>query len=101
MGQPVVAALGRASLVRHAQHGGAHRQWGDGPLSPAADWDAGGGHSWLPFWMARLDEHAHSIAAALPPLQHKPSDYVLSGRYFQSIEIPRGPTSPRPSSTSW
>jgi hypothetical protein len=23
------------------------------------------GHSWLPFWMARLDEHAHSIAAAL------------------------------------
>jgi predicted TIM-barrel fold metal-dependent hydrolase len=48
------------------------------------------GHSWLPFWMARLDEHAHSIAAALPPLQHKPSDYVLSGRYFQSIEIPEG-----------
>ena len=28
------------------------------------------GHSWLPFWMARLDEHAHSIAAALPPLKH-------------------------------
>jgi predicted TIM-barrel fold metal-dependent hydrolase len=48
------------------------------------------GHSWLPFWMARLDEHAHSIAAALPPLQHKPSDYVVSGRYFQSIEIPEG-----------
>jgi predicted TIM-barrel fold metal-dependent hydrolase len=41
--------------------------------------------------MARLDEHAHSIAAALPPLQHKPSDYVVSGRYFQSIEIPEGP----------
>jgi uncharacterized protein len=49
------------------------------------------GHSWLPFWMARLDEHAHSIAAALPPLQHTPSDYVVSGRYFQSIEIPEGP----------
>jgi uncharacterized protein len=49
------------------------------------------GHSWLPFWMARLDEHAHSIAAALPPLQHTPSDYVRSGRYFQSIEIPEGP----------
>ncbi len=49
------------------------------------------GHSWLPFWMARLDEHAHSIAAALPPLQHTPSEYVRSGRYFQSIEIPEGP----------
>jgi predicted TIM-barrel fold metal-dependent hydrolase len=49
------------------------------------------GHGWLPFWMARLDEHAQSIQAALPPLQHKPSDYVLSGRYFQSIEIPEGP----------
>lgn len=48
------------------------------------------GHSWLPFWMARLDEHAGSIAAALPPLQRRPSDYVLSGRYFQSIEIPEG-----------
>ena len=32
-----------------------------------------------------------SIASALPPLAHKPSDYVLSGRYFQSIEIPEGP----------
>ena len=48
------------------------------------------GHSWLPFWMARLDEHTHSIASALPPLQHTPSEYVLSGRYFQSIEIPEG-----------
>jgi uncharacterized protein len=48
------------------------------------------GHGWLPFWMARLDEHAHSIAAALPPLKQTPSEYVLSGRYFQSIEIPEG-----------
>ena len=24
-------------------------------------------HGWLPFWIKRLDEHAHSIAAALPP----------------------------------
>src|SRR5262249_34009567 len=38
----------------------------------------------------RLDAHAQSIAAALPPLQHTPSDYVVSGRYFQSIEIPEG-----------
>ncbi|MEQ8195784.1 MAG: amidohydrolase family protein, partial [Rhodospirillales bacterium] len=49
------------------------------------------GHSWLPFWMARTDEHYRTIRAALPEsLKHKPSDYVLSGRYFQSIEIPEG-----------
>jgi len=48
------------------------------------------GHSWLPFWMARIDEHAETIKAALPTLRQKPSEYVLSGRYFQSIEIPEG-----------
>ncbi|PKB83431.1 MAG: hypothetical protein BZY88_01950 [SAR202 cluster bacterium Io17-Chloro-G9] len=48
------------------------------------------GHGWLPFWIKRLDEHAHSIAAALPPLQQKPSEYVTSGRYFQSIEMSEG-----------
>jgi len=48
------------------------------------------GHGWLPFWMARINEHAETVKAALPKLQHKPSDYVLGGRYFQSIEIPEG-----------
>ena len=48
------------------------------------------GHGWLPFWMARIDEHAETIAAALPKLERKPSEYVMSGRYFQSIEIPEG-----------
>jgi predicted TIM-barrel fold metal-dependent hydrolase len=48
------------------------------------------GHGWLPFWMARIDEHAETVKAALPELAHKPSEYVLSGRYFQSIEIPEG-----------
>ena len=48
------------------------------------------GHGWLPFWMARIDEHAHTVKAALPELAHKPSEYVLGGRYFQSIEIPEG-----------
>ena len=48
------------------------------------------GHGWLPFWMTRIDEHAETIAAALPPLKAKPSGYVKSGRYFQSIEIPEG-----------
>jgi hypothetical protein len=48
------------------------------------------GHGWLPFWMARLDEHAETIKAALPELTQRPSDYVTGGRYFQSIEIPEG-----------
>jgi len=49
------------------------------------------GHGWLPFWIKRLDEHAETIRAALPELRQRPSDYVTSGRYFQSIEIPEGP----------
>ena len=40
--------------------------------------------------MARLDEHAETIKAALPELARRPSEYVTSGRYFQSIEIPEG-----------
>lgn len=48
------------------------------------------GHGWLPFWMARLDEHADTIKAALPELARRPSEYVMGGRYFQSIEIPEG-----------
>jgi predicted TIM-barrel fold metal-dependent hydrolase len=48
------------------------------------------GHSWLPFWMTRMDEHAQSHAEYLPPLKMKPSEYVLSGRYFQSIEMSEG-----------
>jgi len=40
--------------------------------------------------MARLDEHAETIKAALPELACRPSEYVTSGRYFQSIEIPEG-----------
>src|SRR5262249_46297863 len=48
------------------------------------------GHGWLPFRMARIDEHAETVKAALSELAHKPSEYVLGGRYFQSIEIPEG-----------
>ena len=48
------------------------------------------GHGWLPFWIERLDEHARTIKAALPDLRCRPSEYVTSGRYFQSIEIPEG-----------
>jgi hypothetical protein len=40
--------------------------------------------------MTRIDEHAETIAAAIPELKSKPSAYVTGGRYFQSIEIPEG-----------
>jgi len=48
------------------------------------------GHSWLPFWMTRMDSYAQSHAKYLPSLKMKPSQYVLSGRYFQSIEMSEG-----------
>ncbi len=51
-----------------------------------------GGHGWLPFWLARIDEHAETCRSAIPELEHKPSEYALSGRYFQSIEIHEGAT---------
>jgi uncharacterized protein len=48
------------------------------------------GHGWLPFWAKRLDEHAQSVARALPPLKQKPTDYITSGRFFQTIEMSEG-----------
>lgn len=48
------------------------------------------GHGWLPHWVARLDEHAKSVRGALPDLKMLPSEYVRSGRYFQSVEVSEG-----------
>lgn len=48
------------------------------------------GHSWLPFWMARIDAHAKTIPGAIAPLKMKPSEYVLGGSYFQSIDMAEG-----------
>jgi len=48
------------------------------------------GHGWLPFWVRRLDEHQKSVAAALPDLKQSPTEYVTSGRYFQTIEMSEG-----------
>ena len=49
------------------------------------------GHSWLPFWMKRTDEHAHTVRNGLPAdLKMTPSEYVCSGRYYQSIEMSEG-----------
>jgi len=49
------------------------------------------GHGWLPFWMARIDEHTRMARAGLPQdFKGLPSDYVLSGRYYQSIDVSEG-----------
>ena len=48
------------------------------------------GHGWLPFWLARIDEHAKTIKSEIPELKHLPSEYATNGRYFQSIEVPEG-----------
>ena len=91
LGQSVAAALGGASLVRHAQHGGDDRQRGDGPLPDLAHRHAGGRARLA----AVLDGAARRAcrddqSGACPNSSHKPSEYVTGGRYFQSIEIPEG-----------
>lgn len=48
------------------------------------------GHSWLPFWMTRMDEQARFHTKGLPSLKMLPSEYVKTGRYFQSIEMSEG-----------
>ncbi len=53
------------------------------------------GHGWLAFWAARLDELAEMCRHALPPLKHKPSEYVRGPQYFQSIQLHEGELSVR------
>ncbi len=48
------------------------------------------GHGWLPSWAARLDELAAMCGHALPPLKHRPSEYVRGPRYFQSVQLYEG-----------
>jgi predicted TIM-barrel fold metal-dependent hydrolase len=48
------------------------------------------GHGWLPFWLKRIDEHAHTVKKAIPDIKYTPSEYVAQGRYFQSIEVHEG-----------
>ena len=83
----VIAARGafRSMLPRYfrrAAQGGVIRTQGSGYFGSPAAFAATPG--------LRLDEHAETIKAALPELKHRPSEYVKSGRYFQSIEIPEG-----------
>jgi predicted TIM-barrel fold metal-dependent hydrolase len=53
------------------------------------------GHGWLPFWAARLDEHALMCRHAIAPLEHRPSEYIRGPRYFQSIQLHEGEQSLR------
>jgi len=41
-------------------------------------------------WVASRAARPTSVARALPPLKHKPSDYITSGRFFQTIEMSEG-----------
>ena len=53
------------------------------------------GHGWLPFWAARLDEHAEMCQHAIPRLRQKPSDYIRGPQYYQSIQLHEGEQSLR------
>ena len=49
------------------------------------------GHGWLPAWLLRLDEFYKTMRVAVSDdMKRKPSEYALSGRYFQSIDIFEG-----------
>ena len=47
------------------------------------------GFGWLPFWGRRMDEQAIYVGGTAP-LKMKPSEYMMSGRFFCSIEHHEG-----------
>ncbi|MCZ6874827.1 MAG: amidohydrolase family protein [bacterium] len=47
------------------------------------------GFGWLPFWGRRMNEQA-TYVGGVAPLKHAPSDYLISGRFFCSIEMHEG-----------
>jgi uncharacterized protein len=47
------------------------------------------GFGWLPFWGRRMDEQAVYVGGTAP-LKMKPSEYMMSGRFFCSIEHHEG-----------
>ena len=47
------------------------------------------GSGWLPFWARRMDEQAVYVGGTAP-LEHAPSEYMTSGRFFCSIERHEG-----------
>ena len=49
------------------------------------------GFGWLPFWGTRPGTSRSSTWACAEDLQHKPSEYMTSGRFFASIVLHEGP----------
>lgn len=47
------------------------------------------GFGWLPFWARRMDEQAVYVGGTAQ-LKYAPSDYLISGRFFCSIEMYEG-----------
>lgn len=47
------------------------------------------GFGWLPFWGKRMDEQA-TYVGGIAPLQHRPSEYLTSGRFFCSLDLHEG-----------
>jgi predicted TIM-barrel fold metal-dependent hydrolase len=53
------------------------------------------GHGWLHSWAARLDEHVTMCKDYIQPLKRKPSEYIRSSQYFQTIQLYEGEESLR------
>jgi predicted TIM-barrel fold metal-dependent hydrolase len=49
------------------------------------------GFGWLPFWGARLDDQMEYMGYVSEDMQHKPTEYMRSGRFFASIVLHEGP----------
>jgi uncharacterized protein len=49
------------------------------------------GFGWLPFWAKRMDDQAVYMGTVADSMQHKPSEYMTSGRFFSSIVLHEGP----------
>ncbi len=48
------------------------------------------GFGWLPFWARRMDDQVEYMGYVAEGLKCKPSEYMLSGRFFASIVLHEG-----------
>ncbi|MBV8085708.1 MAG: amidohydrolase [Chloroflexi bacterium] len=49
------------------------------------------GFGWLPSWVRRMDDQVEYMGYVGQDLKHKPSEYVMGGRFFASIVLHEGP----------
>jgi uncharacterized protein len=49
------------------------------------------GFGWLPFWAKRMDDQAVYMGTVAEGLEHTPSEYMSSGRFFSSTVVHEGP----------